>query len=1223
MTSDHEPQVEIRLLGSFEVSRRDRIIRADDWPRKKASALLKRLALERRFLKDQAIEFLWPESDPASASNNLYKTLHSLRQVLDSVLGLGASRATFRFEDGILSLQPSVWVDASEFERLCTAQASESPEQRSSELIRALDLYRGDLLPDDRYEDWASTPRERLYHCWREACLVLANSRRDARSYDSAITLLIPLLEHDQTDELVHRELMRLYALSGQRFKALRQYKTCVAALAAEIDAQPTPETDALHAQILNEEIFPPSALVQPPLSSPAIPSADKPRPLFVGRERELSLLHSHLKAALAGDGRIIFITGEAGQGKTSLMAEFAHRSLAEYPELVIATGACQELIGFADPYLPFRDLIAMLNGDWQRPWLDGNISAAQVQRLLAIAPQTTRAIEAHAPDLVDILIPATELGLRHKTHHRNLDQNQIFYKFGQCLRSLAVQQPLILLLDDLQWIDSASANLLFYLGRQLVNSSILILGAYRPSEVSPKISRDHPLALVVQELVRYRGEIQVDLDSSIPANERSFIDALLDSEPNLLDTSFREAMYRRTKGHPLFTVELLRALQDQGDLVKNEAGVWTTAANLDWEILPARVEAVIARRIETLPQELRQLLAVACVEGESFSVEVIAQVQPMAVRSLLHQLSQVLDHRYRLLREGGEWRLGGKSLTRFQFRHNLFQQYLYHQLGRAERRALHREIAAALEKIGGNDLNGLAVTLAHHYLAAGDTAKAVPHLCRAGDDARRRVALEEAVRFYESALDCWQEDSSIAQVEILHNLGDSLLVLGDSIKAIEYFSEAEKLYALVGNRTGMGAMQRLIGRSYFEQGERAKALNHYHRVLSLLEHDPENAELARAISAISQMHMSANQYDEAIVWGEQALSLARAADMEDVILHALTTVGTSLANKGEAERGLSMLAESQERAVALSLPHDAGRAYAGWGDALMTLERYEEARAIYNRMLTYAQKVHTGMFEGVALVQLGYLDWWAGRWRQAWARRQEILDWMAIFPGASFAKVWASNFLGLMYNDVGQPEEARDVLAEYTAVARSANEPQTTVPHLGQLARCAQSQAQAAGLVQEILSLTDSAAYPPYEIMPALTMACSWLAQSTAGDMTTLLRLDKVHIQMQNQQSAASLYEVRAFAAGIRGEWGQAVSYYKVAATNWEALQRPYDLLRTLAGMSRALISSADTASANAVQQQAALRIEQLASELDDPEVKRSFLASPLVMEIQTGQSA
>src|SRR5690606_29966870 len=95
--------------------------------------------------------------------------------------------------------------------------------------------------------------------------------------------------------------------------------------------------------------------------------------------------------------------------------------------------------------------------------------------------------------------------------------------------------------------------------------------------------------------------------------------------------------------------------------------------------------------------------------------------------------------------------------ITRYQFRHHLFQQYLYHQLSSAERRALHGEIAAALEQIGREEIEPLTVTLAQHFLAAGDAARAVPYLCRAGDDARRRVALEETVHFYGSALENWQ----------------------------------------------------------------------------------------------------------------------------------------------------------------------------------------------------------------------------------------------------------------------------------------------------------------------------------------------------------------------------------------------------------------------------------------------------------------------------------
>ncbi len=1216
VSAGQEPPIEIRLLGPFEVRRGARAIRAGDWPRKKAVALLKRLALERRLLKDQAFEFLWPGYDPASAANNLYKTLHVLRRTLEAALGPGAAAAAFRFEEGVLSLEDSVWVDAREFERLCAARMNPAAGERAAGLARALELYRSELLPDDLYEEWTQLPRERLHRCQREARLALAHLWSEARDFAAAIALLTPLLEQDRADEPAHRALMRLYALSGQRHEALRQYQACVEALAAEIGTPPAAETAALYEQILNQALRP-APTPEVPNAAPELPLEDRPRPVFVGRERELGALHAHLEAVLDGEGRIVFITGEAGQGKTSLMAEFASRSLAHIPELVVAASSCHALLGVSDPYLPFRELVAMLSGDWQRPWPGGEIPAALARRLLALAPQTAQAIAAHARDLPGVLTAAGTQPQR-APQLQDLDQHRVFEQIRGLLQALAARQPLLLLLDDLQWIDTASANLLFYLGRRLAGSPILLAGAYRPSEINLRESGEHPLAPVVQELVRYRGEIRVDLDRSLPEEERTFIDALLDSEPNHLDASFREALYRRTRGHPLFTVELLRALQDQGDLVQDRAGMWSAAAGLDWGILPARVEAVIARRIETLPQELRRLLAVSSVEGESFSAEVLARVQSLDLHSLLQMLAE-LERRHRLVREQGIWRTDRHAFTRYQFRHNLFRQYLYQQLSPAERRALHGEIAAALEHTGAGDSGPLTVSLAQHHLAAGNAAQAVPYLCRAGDDARRLVALEEAVQFYHSALEHWQGDTPAARAEVLQKLGETYLALGNAVKAIEQFSEAGRLFARAGNRTGMGAVQRLIGRSYYEQGDRAKTLEHYRRALSLLEGEPDNVELARAVSAIAQTHSTANQYDEAIAWGERALTLARAGEIEDVILHALTTIGASLANRGEAERGLAMMAESQERAEALGLPHDAGRAYAGWGDSLVTLERYEAARAVYARMLAYTRKVHAGMFEGVALVQSGYLDWWAGRWKQAWARRQAILKWMANFPGASFVKVWAANLLGWMDNDLGLPEQARANLSDYTAVARSAQEQQTTVPHLAQLARCVPTPHQEAELVQEILALVDAADYHPYEIMPALRIACNWLAQASGGDPAAYARLEKAHAQMRCVQSAASLSEGQAYAAGLRDEWKLAAAGFAEAAEHWEALKRPYDRLRALAGLGKAHVQTGDLRALRSVRQHSARILERLAAELDGAAEQRAFLASPLVRETRS----
>lgn len=1233
--SSPEPPIRIFLLGRFEVARGERVLRANMWARRKASALLKRLALERRLVKDEAIDYLWPEATLHDGANNLYRALHALRQTLEAALGQGTAAATLSFDGGVLVLAPAVWVDVHEFERLTAPLTDLSPEQHAVDLQQALDLYRGDLLPDDRYEDWTLLPRGALYRRQREARLELAGHGRLERDYARAIALLTPLLAHsgDPADEVVHRELMRVYALAGRRHEALRQYQTCVDALAAELDVSPEPETVALYEQILGGHLSPPPTQAQPSSVPPvlevehdatlgaALPSRpeDSPRPPFVGRKRELGLLHAHLQEVTAGNGRVVFITGEAGQGKTTLMAEFAYRAQASQPALVAAAGACQSVTGIADPYLPFRDLLALLLGDL-RPWLGGDMPGAHARRLQAIAPQTAQAIAAYAPDLVDIVVPAFLVAQSPGSDPRGLNQRQIFDQVAHLLRALARRQPLLLLLDDLHWADTASTNLIFYLARQLAHSAVFIVGAYRPSELSIAQIDAHPLLAVVQELAHYYGDIQIDLDTPTPRESRSFVDALLDSEPNRLDASFRESVFRRTKGHPLFTIELLRTLQEQGDLAQDAVGMWTAAPDLDWDILPARVEAVIARRTDRLPQDLRQVLATASVEGESFSAEVVAQVQGLDIRPLLHQLSQELDRRYRLVRELGEAHLGRQAVSRFQFRHNLFQQYLYHRLGLGERRHLHGAVAAALRQIGGEDVDEVAAVLASHYLAAGDPTQAIPYLCRAGDEARRRVALEEAIQFYQLALTHWVVEDAEAQAQVLKKLGESLLALGRSRDAIERFLEAQLRYAQAGNRVGVGAMARLIGRSYWEQGERAKALDQTHRALAILEQEPQGAELARAMGSIAQMHMTADAYDEAISWGQRALALARDLAVEDARVHALTTVGMSLVATGAPEQGLAMLFESQERAEALGLPHDIGRAHANLSEALLQLERYDQARAVYERMLAHARRVHAELFEGVALAQLGYVDWWTGRWGAALARSATVREWMAASGPPSVSTVWASTMLGMIHNDLGLADQARAILVEYAPMARSAEEMQTTVLHLAQMARAAQSEREQAALVQEMLVLIDGASVHRFDALPALRLVCSWLARRSGGDVSAISHLEKAHTQMRDRQSAASLYEVRALGAGIRGEWAQAVADYTAAAANWEALERPYDFLRTLAGLGQALAHVDDTAALHAVQRQAAARIEQLAAELADPEMKRAFLASPLVRDFSAG---
>jgi predicted ATPase len=373
---------------------------------------------------------------------------------------------------------------------------------------------------------------------------------------------------------------------------------------------------------------------------------------------------------------------------------------------------------GAGDPYLPFRQSLSLLSGDVEASWSAGDIDKEQALRLWHTLPAAAQALVETGPDLVGTFVPSNSLlGQARAFVHwsggagtgwlASLEelvacraasppgpgpqQSDLFEQYTRVLHRLAQPGALLLVLDDLQWADAGSIDLLFHLGRCLAGSRILIVGAYRPEEIAlTRQGERHQLAPVVHELQREFGDVRVDLDR---AGGREFLEAFLDTEPNNLDTAFRETLHRQTAGHPLFTIELLRGMQERGDLVRDSSGRWVEGPSLDWETLPARVEAVISERIGRLAGPLREALRVASVQGEEFTVEVVARVQEADDLPMLRLLSDELDRQHRLVSARRVQRLDGQRLSWYRFRHILFQNYLYGGLDEVERARLHEEV--------------------------------------------------------------------------------------------------------------------------------------------------------------------------------------------------------------------------------------------------------------------------------------------------------------------------------------------------------------------------------------------------------------------------------------------------------------------------------------------------------------------------------------------------
>lgn len=773
--------------------------------RTKAVALLAYLAATgTRHSRDALATLLWPESDQRRARAGLRRALAALKE------GLGEGWLDVDRESAGLNPEADLWLDVEQFRHLLAAcEAHEHPGQEMCPdclplLTRAEKLCRGEFLagftlPDSlAFDEWqffqTEGLRDRLASVLQR--LVSWHSAQGETQYEQAIAFARRWLALDPLHEPAQRRLMTLYARAGRRSAALRQYRSCMRVLEEELGVPPSEETSALYQRIRAERARPEEKEIAIPpraASRPAaVPAFLKHRAapaqarghVFVARERQMEQLDGYLDAALSDHGQVVFITGGPGRGKTALMTAFGRRAMQAHPDLLFAAGSCNAYSGIGDPYLPFREIMSVLTGDVESQWARGAVSGEHARRMWEATPAAVQALLDHGPTLMDIFVsgPALlsraaaaapestgwlgrlgELVQGERADRGDLAQSQLFGAYTQVVQQLAAKHPLLLTLDDLQWADAASMSLLFHLGRKLGDSHILVVGAYRPEEVS--LGRDgerHPLEKVLAEVGRHFGDVWVDLTRADATEGRRFVQAFLDSEPNRLGEDFREAVFAHTEGHPLFTIELVRAMQERGELVRDEDGRWVVAGELDWQSLPARVEAVIGERVNRLDEGVRDMLALASVEGETFTAQVVAQVADLRERDVLRTLSQDLAARHRLVRELGEVQVDGRFVSRYEFAHALFQGYLYKRLSAGERRLLHGEIAEALEDLYRGQTEEIGTALARHYAEAGRGEKAVEYLVLAGDRARLAYAHDEAAQHYQRALQFLKEQGKL-----------------------------------------------------------------------------------------------------------------------------------------------------------------------------------------------------------------------------------------------------------------------------------------------------------------------------------------------------------------------------------------------------------------------------------------------------------------------------
>ena len=391
-----------------------------------------------------------------------------------------------------------------------------------------------------------------------------------------------------------------------------------------------------------------------------------------MGRQREVDALEGWFQRATRGDRQLVFLSGEAGIGKTTVLDLWLTR-LAAGSTVWIGRGQCTEHYGEAEPYLPLLDALRRLG------------HGPQGQEILAVLRQYAPMWLTQLPGLVS----DAELE-RMQRQVQGATQARMIRELAEALDVLTADTPLVLVLEDLQWSDSATIEFLTSLAQRREPARLLVLGTYRPVET---VIHAHPLRSMVQELVGRGQGVELPLEFLPAEDVAAYVAGRLGGPVTAALAAF---IHERTEGNALFMVHLVEHLVQHGLIIRQEEQ-WTLLDGDEARLarVPEGLRQLLMRRIEELPPAARRVLEAASVAGEAFAVATVAAGAQCPVDEVEAVCEGLVAQQHFLADIGLTVWPDGTSGGSYRFRHALYPQVLYEQLGSARRRQLHRRIGS------------------------------------------------------------------------------------------------------------------------------------------------------------------------------------------------------------------------------------------------------------------------------------------------------------------------------------------------------------------------------------------------------------------------------------------------------------------------------------------------------------------------------------------------
>jgi tetratricopeptide (TPR) repeat protein/KaiC/GvpD/RAD55 family RecA-like ATPase len=608
----------------------------------------------------------------------------------------------------------------------------------------------------------------------------------------------------------------------------------------------------------------------------------------LVDRIEEMNALKEAVYKAVHGEGGLVLVHGEAGIGKTRLLRELG--AYAQSRGVRVLNGRCPALFRMdgVPPYIIWKEVI--------RDYLE------------TCTPEELYRVIGYYPAEVAKLVPEISQKLRAIPQPISIgpeqEQNRLFEAVSQFITNISQEAPLIVVLDDLQWTDPSSLLLLHYMARGVLKTPLLLLGAYRSTDIDAK----HPLTSVLTELNRERLPESIQLKRMSLDDVSEMIKSILEQED--VPEEFCKLVYEKTQGNPFFAEEVVKSLKEE-DIIFREDSTWKFK-NVSKIEFPETVKNVLKARFSRLDDECQNVLTMASFVGNDFTLEAMHAVTGLEKSTLLKLTDKLF--KTGLIKEQV---VRGEGIC--SFADILVRDVVYEEVSPLTRTELHGVVACALEKVYAKTIDEHSGELALHFLESGDKDKAIDYFLKAGAKAAKIYANTEAASYFQSALALLEEkEGNIREkAQVLQALGDIKSLVGEYDLCLKRWNEALMLWKQLNEKEKVAELHRKMAAILWREiGKVEQARENFDKALSILEAEPESVQLATLYATRARMAYFTEDVTKTRSWAEKALKLAKKLNASEAIGISYEALGLVNGAAGDTKEAI----EYMEKALKIAL---------------------------------------------------------------------------------------------------------------------------------------------------------------------------------------------------------------------------------------------------------------------------------------------------------------